>query len=117
MAEISLKKNKENYSLRIDDISVGSAWVGKTDMVPAKEFMSKKSKAIMGFGIDHENRKQGFGQVLINKIVESEKTNGTEYLMLGVETTNEAAIKIYERAGFIKDGPLYNTMHYMWKKL
>jgi ribosomal protein S18 acetylase RimI-like enzyme len=49
--------------------------------------------------------------------VESEKQNKTDYLMLGVEQDNEPAIKIYERAGFIKDGPLHHKMHYMWKKL
>jgi L-amino acid N-acyltransferase YncA len=117
MAEVTLIKNTDNYSLRIDNISVGGAFVGKTTMVPVKEFMSRKTKVVMGFGIDYENRKKGLGQILMDKIIESEKSNGTEYLILGVETNNEPAIKIYERAGFIKDGPLYNTMHYMWKKL
>jgi RimJ/RimL family protein N-acetyltransferase len=117
MAETVLIKEKDNYSLRIDNVSVGGAWVGKTSIVPVKEFMSKKSKVIMGFGIGYENRNKGLGQVLIDKIVEFEKSNSTEYLVLGVEMDNEPAIKIYERAGFVKDGPLYNTMHYMWKKL
>lgn len=117
MAEIVLIKNKENYSLKIDNVSVGGAWVDKTNIVPTREFMSKNSKVIMGFNIGYENRNKGLGQILIDKIVESEKLNNIEYLLLGVESENESAIKIYERAGFIKDGPLYSTMYYMWKKL
>jgi RimJ/RimL family protein N-acetyltransferase len=117
MAEVTLIKSTDNYSLTIDNISVGGAFVGRTTMVPIKEFMSKKTKVIMGFNIKFDNRNKGLGQILMDKINESEKSNGTEYLVLGVETNNEPAIKIYERAGFIKDGPLYNTMHYMWKKL
>jgi RimJ/RimL family protein N-acetyltransferase len=117
MAELILIKNKENYSLRLEDISIGGAWVGKTNIVPEREFMGKKSKVVMGFGINHENRNNGFGHILMDKIIESERSIGTDYLRLGVEVNNEAAIKIYEKAGFIKDGPLYGNMHYMWKKL
>ena len=116
MIKIELKKSKENYSLMADGVSVGGAWVGHTDIVPAKDFMNRKSKVLMGFGIGYQNRQKGFGQILMDKIIESEKLNGTEYIRLGVEKDNEAAIKIYERSGLIKDGLVHN-MHYMWKKL
>ena len=62
MAEITLVKNNESYSLRIDEVSVGGAWVGNTDLVPAKEFMRGRSKAVMGFYIKLDNRQNGLGQ-------------------------------------------------------
>jgi len=111
-----IKTNNEGYSLVADGVSVGGAWVGHTDIVPAKDFMNKKSKVLMGFHIKVDHRQKGFGQIFMDKINESEKTKGTECLRLGVEMNNEAAIKIYERSGFIKDG-LVHGMHYMWKKL
>lgn len=112
-----IKTNNEGYSLVADGVNVGSAWVGHTDIVPIKDFMNKKSKVVMGFHIKGDHRKKGFGQILIDKIIEAEKNNNTECLRLGVEMNNEAAIKIYERSGFVKDGLLYTTMHYMWKQL
>lgn len=117
MAELSITKNESNYSIRIDGISVGGAYVGEASIVPPKEFMTNKSKVIMGFSIHPNHRKKGLGHALMNKIIEQEKKDGTDYLSLGVETRNEIAIKIYEQAGFVIDGPLYSNMHYMWKKL
>jgi ribosomal protein S18 acetylase RimI-like enzyme len=111
-----IKTHNEGYSLIADGVNVGSAWVGHTDIVPVKDFMNKKSKVVMGFHIKGDYREKGFGQILMDKIIESEKTNGTECLRLGVEMNNEAAIKIYERSGFKKDGLVHN-MHYMWKQI
>jgi ribosomal protein S18 acetylase RimI-like enzyme len=117
MVDIELQKNKDGgYSLLVDGVNVGSAWVGHTNIVPVKDFMNKKSKVVMGFHIKGDHRQKGFGQILMDKINESEKIDGTECLRLRVDMNNEAAIKIYERSGFIKDG-LVHGMHYMWKKL
>jgi GNAT superfamily N-acetyltransferase len=117
MAEIGLKTSKEHYSLMLDGVSVGGAWVGMTTIVPLKEFMDKKSKVVMGFSIQHDMRNKGLGKALMEKIIESERDRGTTYLCLGVEINNEHAIRLYESVGFQKDGPLYSSMHYMWIKL
>lgn len=119
MVNIELIKNESGsgYYLIVDGTNVGCAWVGHTDIVPPKEFMNKKSKVVMGFTIKYNHQRKGFGQILMDKIIDAEKSNGTTCLRLGVEMNNEAAIKIYERSGFIKDGSLYEKMHYMWKQL
>ena len=103
--------------LIVDNIKVGGAWIGNTALVRPKSFMGQKSKAIMGFYIASEHRGKGYGHQLINEIVKDEKEKGTEYLILGVEKENVPAIKIYERAGFVKDGEFHGSMYYMWKKL
>mgnify|MGYP000848958046 CR=1 FL=1 len=116
MSKIELRKNKESYTLFVDEVKVGCTWVGYTDIVPNKEFMDKKSKSVMGFFIEKDFRSKGYGKILMDMVVESEKKDKTTYLKLGVEKNNIHAIKIYEHSGFKTDGDLYN-MHYMWLKL
>ena len=117
MSKIGLIQKNDYFDLTIDGVSVGGAWVGQTEIVPNKDFMGPNSRVIMNFNVLSEHRGKGLGKVLMSRILENEKQSGTKYLRLGVEIANEVAIKVYEGAGFTRDGLLYNTMHYMWKKL
>ena len=53
MSKIELRKNKESYTLFVDEVKVGCTWVGYTDIVPNKEFMDKKGERNHFFGKNH----------------------------------------------------------------
>jgi len=116
MSEISLKKD-DYYSLTVDGVYVGGTWVGHTDFVKPKEFMSENDKVIMMFSIGEQFREQGFGKILLEKVIEAEKENGTKTLRLAVIIDNETAVNFYKEFGFVIDGNIGETMYYMWREL
>jgi len=116
MSEISLKRD-DYYSLNVDGVYVGGAWVGHTDFIKPKESMSENDKVIMMFSIGEQFRGEGYGKTLMEKVVEAEKEKGAKTIRLAVLVENETAINFYKECGFIIDGNVDETMHYMWREL
>lgn len=70
---------------------VGSQTVlGETDM--------------MNIAVRPENRRQGIGETLIETLVDQLKQIGSHCLTLEVRISNEPAIKMYEKLGFVMVG-------------
>lgn len=70
---------------------VGSQTVlGETDM--------------MNIAVRPENRRQGIGEALIEALVDQLKQIGSHCLTLEVRISNEPAIKMYEKLGFVMVG-------------
>lgn len=51
------------------------------------------------------SRRRGIGAVLVQTVVDEASSRGHGRLVLHVETGNETALRLYERAGFVATGP------------
>lgn len=60
----------------------------------------KHTLRIYSLGVLPEHRKQHIGYALISFIIQEAKKNGYRYLSLEVNTSNHAAIKLYEKLQF-----------------
>lgn len=56
---------------------------------------------IATIGVKEEYRHLGYGQKMMNYIVEQAELNGCENVTLEVRVSNDKAIKLYEKNGFI----------------
>ena len=56
---------------------------------------------IATIGVKEEYRHLGYGQKMMNYIVEQAELNGCENVSLEVRVSNDKAIKLYEKNGFI----------------
>ncbi len=70
---------------------VGSQTVlGETDM--------------MNLAVSPEYRRMGVGEALVNALISCLKERGSHSLMLEVRVSNEPAIQLYEKLGFVQVG-------------
>lgn len=56
---------------------------------------------IATFGVAKEVQGQGYGQYLLEHMIQIAEENGCEYLSLEVRVSNEVAIHLYEKNGFL----------------
>lgn len=54
--------------------------------------------------VSAEEQRCGVGGTLLSTIIDSLKSTGATVLMLEVRASNEAAVRLYERAGMVKTG-------------
>lgn len=59
---------------------------------------------IVSVATDRELRGNGLGDSVLKEVMRREKERGTERLYLEVRESNIAAIRLYEKNGFVKDG-------------
>lgn len=64
----------------------------------------------IGIGVVDEARGQRVGQCLIEKAIEFARQSGAQYLNLSVDRTNNRAIALYRRCGFIEKGDWDNML-------
>lgn len=53
--------------------------------------------------VNPDYRRFGLGRKLIQKNIENMKAEGADEIILETEITNEAALRLYESFGFIRD--------------
>lgn len=93
-----------------------------------KHFVLEKEGIIVGFyisrfvideseldtiAIKKEYRGQGLGEKLMNHYIKYCKSKGVKKISLEVRVTNEAAINLYEKYGFVKRGIRKNYYSYI----
>ena len=69
---------------------------------------SRVAYHIVTFAISPKYRKKGLGTKLLWHMLEKTKEEGAEEWRLEVETTNEGAIKLYEKEKFERGGTMMN---------
>ncbi len=57
---------------------------------------------IATIGVKENYRKQGYGQIMMDYITKDAEEKGCENISLEVRVSNEKAIKLYEKNGFIQ---------------
>jgi ribosomal protein S18 acetylase RimI-like enzyme len=77
--------------------------IGWSDIHPGKREGFKHSGQL-GMGVDKRYRRLGIGGKLITIAIQKAKECGLERLELGVFASNTAAIKLYEKTGFVVEG-------------
>lgn len=53
-----------------------------------------------GITVESSHRKKGYGQMLINAMVERLKGTGVDRILLEVRKSNQSAINLYQKSGF-----------------
>jgi ribosomal protein S18 acetylase RimI-like enzyme len=77
--------------------------VGWCDVNP-KSQEGMRHCAVLGMGLLPDYRGQGLGQRLLQEVLSAARESGITRVELEVFATNTAAIKLYERLGFVHEG-------------
>jgi len=59
---------------------------------------------IMNIAVREEFRRQGFGTLLLDRLIQEGIKKGARFFTLEVSSENQAAIRLYERFGFRETG-------------
>jgi RimJ/RimL family protein N-acetyltransferase len=81
----------------------GSRVVGWCDVV-RNQYEGMRHSGLLGMGILREFRHQRIGAELLRRTLEGAKEGGIERVELEVFSSNERAIQLYERTGFVLEG-------------
>lgn len=75
----------------------------ENDKVVAYAFMWEtfEMAQIARIGVDPDQRKKHYGQKMMKELFEKARSGGCEYMSLEVRESNTAAIKLYEKLGFV----------------
>ncbi|KAL9642991.1 hypothetical protein ABK040_010683 [Willaertia magna] len=92
------------YLAHIGDEFVG-AIVCKCDVHQGKTATMRGYIAMLA--VEKEHRKKGIATELAKKAIEAMKKEGCEEIVLETELLNTAALRFYERLGFVKDKRLH----------
>jgi ribosomal protein S18 acetylase RimI-like enzyme len=60
--------------------------------------------AILGMGVVREFRHRGIGSELLRRTLDAARLKGIERVELEVFSSNQGAIELYERSGFLREG-------------
>jgi ribosomal protein S18 acetylase RimI-like enzyme len=101
--EVNIAQDAPHFVAVNDNIVVG--WC---DIVP-KEREGFTHCGILGMGVHRNFRRCGFGLKLVNKAINKAKEIGLERIELEVFASNEAAIKLYKKVGFVVEGVKKNA--------
>jgi len=93
--EMEAQRGFQIYIAELDSEPIGKIHV---EVTPGRA-------GIYGFGVIPKYRKQGFGKSILSSVI---KMNPNKIIFLQVSTTNETALTLYQKCGFI----LESTMDY-----
>ncbi len=92
---------EEEQDYYIDDFSVFLCLNDKS-IGYGQIILSNGLYTIVNFGIIKEYRRRGYGQVLLNYLIELCKVNNIEDIFIRVENNNYKAVSLYNKVGFRK---------------
>jgi len=92
-----------------DDFVLGAfaadALVGLIGLKREKKFAVGHKATIWGFFVEPDHRRAGHGRALLAELVAVARTlEGLDFLRALVTTTNDAALRVFEAAGFTRYG-------------
>jgi RimJ/RimL family protein N-acetyltransferase len=85
----------------------GTKVVGWCDISPIDN-PRQKHRGQLGMGLLAEYRGRGLGKLLIHAALSKAQAFGLEKVELAVYTSNEPAVRLYERSGFVREGLIKN---------
>lgn len=104
-----IKKRLENEESVIFIAKDSQKYMGFTQLYPTFSSISMKKAWILNdLFVDPEARKQGVGEMLIHKVKEYAMATGAKSIALETAPTNDAAQKLYEKNGYVRDTEFYH---------
>ena len=98
-SENILSGNAEFFTIEKDGALIGELYAFKSLSDP--EFADGHTRAYLcAFRIHKDYRKQGLGTQLMKAVLEHMKEYGFTHVTIGVDKTEEANIRLYQRLGF-----------------
>jgi GNAT superfamily N-acetyltransferase len=88
-------------------VAADGGWVGMAVGAPAPVEAQPDSAALYAMWVAPESRGDGIGSALIDAVEGWARGEGYTGIGLGVTTTNEPAVRLYERKGFADLGQTY----------
>ena len=99
---------RESIIWELEHSDVARIWVLREDRAPPIAFCSCwlifSELHIHTMAVHPEHRQRGFGRVLLEAVLGEAAREGARSATLEVRASNEPAIKLYERAGFVVRG-------------
>lgn len=78
--------------------------VGETNLRPFSRYAATSHVRVFGIGLDREVRRRGLGTELTRRAIAWAKEQGVTRIELQVFADNAAAIGLYEKMGFVREG-------------
>lgn len=104
-----INKRLENEDSVIFVVKNNQKYVGFTQLYPTfSSTAMKKAWILNDLFVDPEARKQGVGEVLLNKAKDFAVETGAIKLSLKTATDNFSAQKLYEKNGYERDSQFYH---------
>lgn len=103
--EIMFERNEDNFFVAEDDHGniLGFATGYEKKGIPQEVLMSWKAKRV-GYldlmAVDIQHRKQGIGTALLKSVLEQFKCQDIDTIQLDVPSTEQDAIRLYQKLGF-----------------
>lgn len=108
-AKSYIKKRIENNESVIFVVKDNQKYVGFTQLYPTFSSISMKRAWILNdLYVDVEARKQGVGEMLLQKAKEFAIETEAKSIALSTAPDNYSAQRLYERNGYVRDGQFYH---------
>ncbi len=85
----------------------GNVVVGWADITPSKN-PRMSHRGSLGMGVHPAYRGAGLGTLLLAEVLKQAESFGFEKVELGVYSTNIAAVMLYKKMGFVREGLVMN---------
>ena len=107
-AKTYIKERIENKESVIFVVKDKLDYIGFTQLYPTFSSISMKRAWILNdLYVDREARKQGIGELLLHKAKEYAIKTGAKSINLSTAPENDAAQRLYEKNGYIRDSQFY----------
>ncbi|WP_200411316.1 GNAT family N-acetyltransferase [Virgibacillus salexigens] len=104
-----IKERLENKESVIFVVKNNQKYVGFTQLYPTFSSISMKRAWILNdLFVDLEARKQGVGEMLLHKAKDFAIAAGAKSIALETAPDNDAAQKLYEKNGYVRDTEFYH---------
>ena len=105
-------ENSIRYELR----NPLSTWLVATEQERVVGYVGSQTvlgeSDMMNLAVDPSFRKLGIGESLVSKLISSLRSEGVYCLTLEVRVSNDPAIRLYEKMGFVRVGRRPNYYHH-----
>ena len=103
-----IKERLENEDSVIYVVKNKKDYVGFTQLYPTFSSISMKRAWILNdLYVDAEARKQGIGEMLLQKVKDFATETGAKNISLSTAPDNYSAQRLYEKNGYIRDSKFY----------
>ena len=95
--------NEKDCLYELEENPFSHGWILKDDEIIGYAFLWEtfEMAQLARIGIDPKSRNKGYGQTLLENLIQRAKEAECEYMSLEVRESNIPALRLYEKNGFI----------------